>query len=303
MKALLAPWLLAARLRTLPLSLAGIVLGNGYALASHRFDGIIFGLACCTTIAFQVLSNFANDYGDGIKGTDNDHRIGPDRALQKGLISANAMRRAIQINAFVALVFSALLIGYTFSSHQWLEISFFLFLGIASIVAAIKYTVGSNAYGYYSLGDAFVFLFFGGISVIGSYYLQTQDFPSFIVLPAIAVGALSTAVLNLNNMRDVDNDRAMTKMTLAVRLGLRRAKYYHLFLIGIAAIAAIVYVVLKQPFFSGGLFLAAFIPLVFHLKRVFNVTSPKDFDPELKFVALTTFGLSIFWSLNLYFMA
>ena len=303
MKALLAPWLLAARLRTLPLSLAGIVLGNGFALASHQFDAIIFGLACCTTIAFQVLSNFANDYGDGIKGTDNDQRIGPDRALQKGLITVAAMWRAIQINAFVAFVFSALLIGYTFSSHQWLEISSFFFLGIASIVAAIKYTVGSNAYGYYSLGDAFVFLFFGGVSVIGSYYLQTQDFPAFIVLPAITVGALSTAVLNLNNMRDVENDRAMAKMTLAVRLGLRRAKYYHLFLISSAVTVAVAYVVLEQPFFYGGLFLAAFIPLVFHLKRVFNVTSPKDFDPELKIVALTTFGLSIFWSLNLYFMA
>lgn len=303
MKSRLKAWLSAARLRTLPLSLAGIFLGNGLAFSQASFNYSIFFLACCTTIAFQVLSNFANDYGDGVKGTDNASRIGPARAVQQGILSQKEMKAGIVVTSILALAFAILLIGISFSSQQWLEITLFFLLGIASIVAAITYTVGKNAYGYYALGDLFVFLFFGGLSVIGSYYLQVQSLSFDLIFPAITMGALSTAVLNLNNMRDCENDKKMHKITLPVLLGSMRAKRYHFGLLSISFLSALFYPYHMGHPMNAYLFLIVFFPLLLHIQRVNKITHYKDFDPELKKVALLTFTLALFWATNTIYIA
>ena len=201
-------WLAAARLRTLPLSVSGILVGNGLAWLEGSFSWSVFILALLTTIAFQVLSNFANDYGDGIKGTDNDQRLGPKRVLQQGLLTRAALKRGIQLTAVISMLFALTLIYLAFGSADWGQALFFIALGVASIIAAIKYTVGDSAYGYYALGDVFVFLFFGGVSVLGSYYLQTKTFDVVLILPAATIGLLSTCLLYTSpSPRDLSTSR------------------------------------------------------------------------------------------------
>ena len=238
-------WFAAARLRTLPLSVSGILVGNGIAWIEGSFSWSLFILALLTTIAFQVLSNFANDYGDGVKGTDNDQRLGPKRVLQQGLLTKAALKKGIQITAGVSLLFALSLIYLAFGSEDWGKALFFIALGLASIIAAIKYTIGDSAYGYYALGDLFVFLFFGGVSVLGSYYLQTQLLPLTLILPAASIGLFSTAVLNLNNLRDMDNDRASNKLTVPLLLGYDKGRIYHSFLVITAFVLSSIYAFLN----------------------------------------------------------
>ena len=293
-------WLAAARLRTLPLSISGIILGNGLAWIEGAFSGLIFILALLTTTAFQVLSNFANDYGDGIKGTDNEHRLGPKRVLQQGLLSCTELKRGILFAAGISLLLALILIGLAFDSSEWGKALFFIALGIASIIAAIKYTVGESAYGYFALGDLFVFLFFGGVSVLGSYYLQTKSLPLILLFPAASVGLFSTAVLNLNNLRDMDNDRNSNKLTIPLLLGYNKGRIYHAILIILAFVFSFVY-----AFFSGEnlltyLPLLLLLPLSLHLNRVFNSKGGRSLDPELKVVALSTFFFAILFVCGFY---
>ena len=187
-------WLEAARLRTLPLSLSGIIVGNGLAYSSPSFSVTILILSLATTIAFQILSNFANDYGDGVKGTDNNDRIGPARVLQQGLLSRKELKKGIQITVASSLILSFSLILIAFDSSELLYVLIFVALAIASVYAAIKYTVGENAYGYRAFGDVFVFVFFGGVSVLGSYFLQNNTFSIELILPATSIGLLSVGV-------------------------------------------------------------------------------------------------------------
>ena len=289
-------WLQAARLRTLPLSLSGIIVGNGLAYGSDQFSLVILYLSLATTIAFQVLSNFANDYGDGVKGTDNESRIGPARVLQQGLLTREELKRGIQFCAAVSLVFVFALIYVAFGTSDLLYSLIFIILGIASVVAAIKYTVGSNAYGYRALGDLFVFLFFGGVSVLGSYFLQAQEFQIDLILPATAVGLLSVGVLNLNNMRDIHTDKEVNKITVAVLLGASLSKAYHAFLLIGAVLTTVFYVKMDiQPVY---LFMIAVLPMMIHLRRVLGFTDPKEFDPELKRLALCTFLFAILFAIG-----
>ena len=221
----------AARLRTLPLSVSGIIvgsfLGNQFSNSSI-LESSIFWLAMVTTIGFQVLSNFANDYGDGIKGSDKN-RTGEARMVASGKISPKHMKNAMIITTIITIIVALMLIYVAFGKENFgFSILFFL-LGIASIAAAIKYTVGKSAYGYSGFGDLFVFLFFGLLSVIGSYFLYTKQLNFLIFLPATAIGFLSTAVLNLNNLRDFDQDKINQKNTLVVKLGITKAKKYHFF--------------------------------------------------------------------------
>ena len=289
-------WLQAARLRTLPLSLSGIIVGNGLAYESDGFSLVILVLSLATTIAFQVLSNFANDYGDGVKGTDNESRIGPARVLQQGLLTRAQLKKGIQICAAVSLVFAFALIYVAFGTSDLLYSLIFIILGIASVVAAIKYTVGSNAYGYRALGDLFVFLFFGGVSVLGSYFLQAQEFQIDLILPATALGFLSVGVLNLNNMRDIHTDKEVNKITMAVLLGASLSKAYHAFLLIGAVLTTVFYVKMDiQPTY---LFMIAVLPMMIHLRRVLGYTDPKEFDPELKRLALCTFLFSILFAIG-----
>ena len=289
-------WLQAARLRTLPLSLSGIIVGNGLAYESDGFSLVILVLSLATTIAFQVLSNFANDYGDGVKGTDNESRIGPARVLQQGLLTRAQLKKGIQICAAVSLVFAFALIYVAFGTSDLLYSLFFIILGIASVVAAIKYTVGSNAYGYRALGDLFVFLFFGGVSVLGSYFLQAQEFQIDLILPATALGLLSVGVLNLNNMRDIHTDKEVNKITMAVLLGASLSKAYHAFLLIGAVLTTVFYV--KMDIQPAYLFMIAVLPMMIHLRRVLGYTDPKEFDPELKRLALCTFLFAILFAIG-----
>ncbi len=212
-------WLQAARLRTLPLSVSGIIMGNALALNHNDFSFIIFLLSILTAIAFQIVSNFANDYGDGIKGTDNEERIGPKRVLQQGLLTLENLKRGIFVSVVVSIILSITLIYESLGVNKLLFSVLFILLAIGAVAAAIKYTVGTNPYGYSGLGDLFVFIFFGWVSVIGSYFLQINSIDLSIILFATSVGLLSVAVLNLNNMRDIENDFNSSKITLAVRLG------------------------------------------------------------------------------------
>lgn len=289
----LKKWLSAMRLRTLPLSISGIIVAACLAAYNGVFDYIIFVFAILTTLSYQILSNLANDYGDGVKGTDNDQRIGPVRALQSGAITKQQMFNAIKINVLISIALTVSLIFFSFKSEHLLLAFAFFILASLSIYAAIKYTVGNNAYGYKGKGDVFVFVFFGLVSVLGCYVLFAKQIDYIAILPAIAIGLLSTAVLNLNNMRDIVSDVTANKMTLAVKLGAVKAKKYHYVLIITAIVLSALFGVLyyKSPF--NLIYFIAYIPLLLHLKTVKTVTNPKDFDPELKKLALTTVLLSL----------
>ncbi|MGB5385535.1 MAG: 1,4-dihydroxy-2-naphthoate octaprenyltransferase [Eudoraea sp.] len=284
-------WLSAARLRTLPLSLSGIFVGTAVANIYGYWDLHIFILALLTTVAFQITSNFANDYGDGVKGTDNEDRIGPKRAYQSGQLSKMELKTGIRISVVIDLFLVFLLLYFAFEEEDIKYIVLFVVLGIASIWAAIKYTVGSNAYGYKGFGDLFVFTFFGLLSVLGSMFLYTKFLTSTAVLPAASIGFLSTAVLNLNNLRDIESDKKANKNTVIVKIGLSKGKVYHYALIFMAFISMLAFIWNHYYSWKSGICLIAFVPLFIHLRLVSRIENPRNFDPELKKVALSTFLL------------
>ena len=287
----------AARLRTLPLSISGIILGGFLAMSDGLFNGVIFSLALITTIGFQVISNFANDYGDGVKGTDAI-RIGEERMVSSGKISPKQMKKAIMISVILTIIFALFLIYESFGLSNFGYSVLFFILGIVSVVAAIKYTVGNLAYGYSGFGDVFVFLFFGLLSVLGSYFLYTKEIYFLLTLPAISIGLLSTAVLNLNNMRDYQNDKKSKKNTIVVKIGLKAAKRYHYSLLLLSFISAVSYVVLTFTKTVQFIFLLAYIPLVIHALFVYNNKEELRLDAELKKVALSTFLFSVLLGLG-----
>ncbi|NDI99219.1 1,4-dihydroxy-2-naphthoate octaprenyltransferase [Flavobacterium sp. LaA7.5] len=286
-------WLSAARLRTLPLSVSGILIGSFYAFAQGMVNWWILSFALLTTLGLQVLSNFANDYGDGIKGTDNENRIGPQRAIQSGAITVSAMKRGIILTSFLTLASAVTLIYLAFGKDDFGYSLLFFFLGLAAIAAAIKYTVGNSAYGYRGLGDLFVFIFFGLVSVLGCYFLFAKAIDTLIILPAISIGLLSVAVLNLNNMRDQISDAMSGKNTLVVKLGAEKAKIYHYCIISIALFLTLLFAILYGFKPLQYLFLIAYVPFLIHIKKVAKNKEPKALDPELKKVALGTFLLSV----------
>jgi 1,4-dihydroxy-2-naphthoate octaprenyltransferase len=303
-------WIEAARLRTLPLSVSGIIVGSMYALANPTnsvltptevFNWRLFGFAILTTLGLQILSNFANDYGDGVKGTDNDDRVGPKRAIQSGVISPQAMKRAIVITSILTLISSILLIYYAFTdTNIWYSL-FYLVLGVLAIASAIRYTVGNTAYGYRGYGDLFVFVFFGLVSTLGVNFLYSKQLDFELFLPAIAIGLLSVGVLNLNNMRDEASDRKSNKNTIVVKIGGAKAKKYHYFLIITAMVLVVVFAVIDNFHFDQYLFLLAYIPLTKHLITVYKNQDPRALDPELKKLALSTFALSVLLALCMIF--
>lgn len=292
-------WVHAARLRTLPLSISGIIVGTTIAVQQGYFNLVIFSLALGTTLGLQILSNFANDYGDGIKGTDNEDRLGPDRAIQSGMISLREMKHGIIATAVLTLFMAILLIYSAFGQEHFLYAVIFFLMGVGAIVAAIKYTIGDNAYGYKGLGDIFVFIFFGLVSVLGTYFLYARELYWVALLPAAAIGMLSVGVLNLNNMRDLISDKKSKKITLAVKMGESKAKNYHYTLILGAIFFLIIYTVLTAQELNNFLYLFAFIPLVFHLKRVIQNNDPQKLDPELKILALSTFAIAVLFGIGL----
>lgn len=294
-------WVSAARLRTLPLSISGIIVGTTIAVQQENFSMVIFILALGTTLGLQILSNFANDYGDGVKGTDNEERVGPARAIQSGLISRKEMKTGIIATAIATFLLAILLIYTAFGTENFLYAVVFFILGLGAIGAAIKYTVGDNAYGYRGLGDVFVFVFFGLVGVYGSYFLYSLELDWKVLLPASAIGLLSAGVLNLNNMRDRKSDEKAGKNTLVVKLGEENSKKYHYFLIIGAVICLLIFSVLTANELSDFLYLLGFIPLMMHLRRVGQNQNPMLLDPELKALALTTFFISLLFGVGLIF--
>ncbi|WP_369820240.1 1,4-dihydroxy-2-naphthoate octaprenyltransferase [Tenacibaculum sp. SG-28] len=306
----------AARLRTLPLSISGILVGSSLGLVDVNreylgslqslgicagvtpiYKSTIFWLAIFTTIGFQVLSNFANDYGDGVKGTD-DNRNGELRMVSSGAISPRQMKVAMQITAILSLCSAISLIYVAFGKTNFGYSLIFFGIGIAAVVAAITYTVGKSAYGYSGFGDLFVFLFFGLVAVLGTYFLFTKKINFFIFLPAFSVGLLSTAVLNLNNMRDRVNDAKVGKNTLVVKIGSEFAKYYHYYLIGASLLFALLYTILRYSSPYQFLFLIAYIPLFKHVLFVMRNTEEPLLDGELKKVALSTFVFALLFGIG-----
>ncbi|MEL1241392.1 1,4-dihydroxy-2-naphthoate octaprenyltransferase [Flavobacterium flavipallidum] len=299
-------WIEAARLRTLPLSVSGIIVGSMYALAhptdeiltpTEVFNWRLFGFAILTTLGLQILSNFANDYGDGVKGTDNEDRIGPKRAIQSGVITPAAMKRAIIITSFLTLLSAIALIYYAFGYAYLYYSVFYLVLGVLAILSAIRYTVGNTAYGYRGYGDLFVFVFFGLVSTLGVNFLYSKQLDYELILPAMAIGFLSVGVLNLNNMRDEESDKKVGKNTIVVKIGGAKAKKYHYFLIVGAMVLTLIFAIISEFQFDQYLFLLTYIPLTKHLIRVSKNHTPRDLDPELKKLALSTFALSVLLSL------
>lgn len=275
------------RLRTLPLSLSGIFLGTLLAYAEGFFNPLAFALAVTTTLSLQILSNLANELGDLQKGTDNAERLGPIRSIQSGALTFQEFKRTITIFVLLSAFSGALLVYIAFDSLISTDGLILLLLGASAIIAAIKYTVGKGAYGYHGLGDVFVFLFFGLLSVAGSWFLMTHRVTAAIFLPASAIGFLSAGVLNLNNMRDMENDRRCGKRTLPVMLGLYQAKIYHFGLIIAAFIAMSGYVFLQGIYYQGFIFLLTLPLFILHLRKV-ALSEGRALDPQLKVLSLST---------------
>jgi 1,4-dihydroxy-2-naphthoate octaprenyltransferase len=289
-------WINAIRPRTLPLSLSGILVGLALSPKQGRDHlQIVFG-CIITTILFQILSNLANDLGDSVKGTDNANRVGPVRAIQSGAISVKTMIHAVWLVAILSLCSAIFLIYSAYFVLTPKSIIFYCILALLCILAAITYTVGKRAYGYSGLGDIMVFLFFGIVAVLGTRHLFNVPFSLNEWFGAMAIGSWSAMVLNLNNMRDIQNDAENHKNTLAVKLGVRRAKLYHYFLFILATSSWTALTIRLYQDTTHWLFflmLLAIVPLFLHVLTVRKITLAQDFDPELKKVALSTFVAAV----------
>lgn len=294
-------WISALRPRTLFLAVATALAGNGIALHPVVISSGIhppFWIVCALTIGIaiilQLLSNMANDLGDYQQGTDiTGERIGPTRTVQSGAITPKQMKQGIMIAIVVAMIVGLGLILIALQFMNPLTIAAFIVLGAACIVAAIKYTAGKNPYGYKGLGDIFSFIFFGLVSVIGTYYLQTQWLDFRPMLPAIGLGLLTVAVLNVNNMRDRDNDLKSGKITIAIKLGYMGAKHYHAFLTIGALICFVLYNILYANLWYHYIYLIVFLAFFKMLYNIYRIKDNRLLDPYLKFTSMGTFALSL----------
>lgn len=289
-------WIEAARLRTLPLSTAGIIVGSSLALGQSdmNFNWSLFALLMVTTIALQVLGNFADDLGDFQHGADNDDRVGPQRAVQSGVLTIDKMKKGIAAMAIFAFTIGIIMLIVAFGLN--VQFAVFLAIGIAAIIAAIRYTVGRNPFGYRGLGDFMVLIFFGLATVVGSYYILAKQLSAEVWLLGLALGFLSMGVLNVNNLRDSENDKQTGKRTLIVKFGVPFGKTYH-FIICISGIAIFIYCILRHCSPMALLWIA--VPtalLVAHGIRVLRCADVKTLDPELKKLSLTTFLMSILFA-------
>lgn len=288
-----ASWIKAARLRTLPLAIANISMGGILAFYFGHFSTSLFALILFTALALQVLSNFANDYGDSVSGVDGDQRDGPQRAIQSGEITQRQMLRAMLISAILAFV-SGLLLIYL-SPLSVLAKGSILALGLLCIWAAIRYTAGDNPYGYRALGDVAVFIFFGLVSVVGTYYVMSADIRWDVFLPAISCGVFSMAVLNINNVRDIESDRIAGKRSLAMIMGRDRAVIYHAVLLVTGVVAAIGFMLMHYSSPVQLLFLLV-VPILLHIQIGM---SNEQVDPLLKKMALSTLLFVILFGIGL----
>ncbi|MDC5704052.1 1,4-dihydroxy-2-naphthoate polyprenyltransferase [Vibrio europaeus] len=280
MKQSLTIWLDAARPKTLPLALVSILTGSVLAYSTHQFSPVVALLAFLTATLLQILSNLANDYGDAVKGTDNENRLGPMRAIQSGAVTQKDMKQAMIINVVLTVIAGLTLVMYALESLQ--SILAFIGLGVLAIVAAIAYTVGNKPYGYVGLGDISVFIFFGLLGVAGTYFLHTGIVDPQLILPAVGCGLLAVAVLNINNMRDIENDEVCGKRTVAVRLGQKRAKQYHFALLSGAVVAFAAYLIHQpSPIWISLPFLLSLLVTFKHGKAVWQAEKPAQIAPMM----------------------
>ena len=273
-------WLDSLRPKTLPLAFASIVTGSAVASWHNSFKPEIALLALLTAGLLQILSNLANDYGDAVKGSDTETRIGPLRGIQNGIITLSQLRNALIITVILTIISGVSLV--ILACEKPADMVGFLILGLLAILAAITYTIGTRPYGYIGLGDISVMIFFGWLSVAGSYYLQTGHFDSIVMLPATACGLLATAVLNINNLRDIDNDRLSGKNTLAVRLGAQRARSYHSLLLLTAPLCLALFAMFYLHTLTGWLFILTLPLLVKQAAYVRREISPFSMRPMLE---------------------
>ena len=304
-------WIQAARLRTLPLSISGIIIGSFTARwrllsEGNKWDWQIFALAMLVTILYQILSNFANDYGDGVKGTDRLRTKNAEiRMVASGKISVQKMKSAVIITAGLSLLATITLLYKAFIPSYLPEFFIFLGLGILCILAAIGYTIGKNPYGYMGLGDVMVFIFFGIVSVGGSYFLFTKTWSWDILLPASAAGMLSTAVLNLNNMRDMESDRLSGKKTFALRIGFRNAMIYQIVLMQLPLIFTLIFLMMHNLHTKKGYYpfivMIMFFPMTALRRKIMQTKDPKELDSFLKQTAIITLATAILLACGLNF--
>lgn len=292
-------WLKAFRLRTLPLALANAVMGSLLALADGGFRWPVFVLAVATITFLQILSNLANDYGDAVSGKDNAKRVGPQRVTVSGLVTKSEMKVMIFVIITLAIITGTMLIYLGMKNLPWKQVLLFFGLGLAAIVAAIKYTVGKNPYGYKGLGDIFVFIFFGFVGVLGTYYLHTHWFDIMFVYPAATIGLFSTGVLNVNNLRDIETDRETGKNTLAVQYGLRFARNYHMVLISTGWLIAMTFTIFYFYSWWQWIYLLSLPLFVRHLFKIRNHKTPVDLNNELKNLAMATFIFAVLFGFGM----
>ncbi|WP_394992624.1 1,4-dihydroxy-2-naphthoate polyprenyltransferase [Emticicia sp.] len=281
-------WLSAARPRTLPLALASIFMGSFLAAFAGKFDWIIFALCCLTTIALQVLSNFANDYGDTQNGADLAGRVGPKRAVQSGAITPNQMFNAIVFFGILCLIFGISLLYFAFKNASASIFWFFLGLGLLSMLAAYTYTAGKKPYGYAGLGDISVLIFFGLVGVLGSNFLFTKTFDWLNLLPALSCGLFATGVLNINNIRDIESDTRAGKKTIPARLGKKKAVIYHWTLLILGMFSILLFSILQGK--NNFQYVLCFPLFFINGLKVSRLSNP---DPMLKQMALSTLAFVI----------
>lgn len=294
-------WLHAIRLRTLPLALASIFMASFIAVHHGVFRWAVFLLAVLTTTLLQILSNLANDYGDSVHGADSMERQGPARAVQSGVISKSEMKKAMILFAFLSFL-SGMVLLYVAVADLLIFLSF-VALGIVAIIAAITYTSGSRPYGYAGLGDISVFLFFGLVGVLGTYFLHSMEFPSMLILPAMSLGFFSTSVLNINNIRDIDSDTKAGKKSIPVRIGKEAAVRYNWFLVIAGNLCLLVFITNQQMW--GGLLALLVAPIMMSIAK--GVADPRktaaQIDPYLKKMAISTLLWVLVFGAGIIFLA
>ncbi|MBV5316126.1 MAG: 1,4-dihydroxy-2-naphthoate polyprenyltransferase [Prolixibacteraceae bacterium] len=295
----LKSWVKAARLRTLPLAMSGILMGAALSFLDNGFNLTVTVLAIVTALFIQIFSNFANDYGDSQKGTDNQHRVGPKRTVQSGEISPQQMKVGMIVLILLSLTTGIWLIAEGTKGLDITTFLLFLVFGVVALIAAYRYTAGSNPYGYAGFGDIAVFLFFGILPVAGTYFLNSHQLSAEIFLPALSIGFFSTGVLNLNNMRDIENDRNSGKNTVVVRMGSSKSKIYHFWLILTGLLTSVLFVVLNGKSTLHWLFLLSFPLFLNDLMQISKITSPKKFDPFLKKLSLATLLFTVLFGLGI----
>ena len=292
-------WAKAARLRTLPLAMSGIMMGAALSYFDSRFQVKVTVLAIVTALFIQIFSNFANDYGDSQKGTDNQHRVGPKRTVQSGEISPKQMKVGMVVLIALSLTTGIWLVAEGTKGLDLTTFLLFLAFGIVALIAAYRYTAGSNPYGYAGLGDVAVFLFFGILPVVGTYFLNAHQLNPEIFLPAVSIGLFSTGVLNLNNMRDIENDRNSGKNTMVVRMGSAKSKHYHTSLIAIGWLAAILFVVLRFQTVYQAIFFLTLPLFVNDLLKIKRIQEPRQLDPFLKKLSIATLLFTVLFGIGI----